>query len=86
MNSVTTFLVTQVVNVISFLIPALGINPELTDSIDAVMALVLGLIAGAGYFLPLDVLVMCFSAIMVTDNWGIVVRIIKWVISVLPFT
>lgn len=86
MSSVTEWLIIKVVDIISLIIPQLGISPELLAKFDTVIALFIQLVQGAAWFIPLDVVIMCFLTITVVDNWGIVVRVIKWIIGILPIT
>lgn len=76
----------KIIALIGSVLPALGLDPQFLAKIDELLSVIISLIQTAAWFVPLDILVLCFSTIMVVDHWGILMRVGKWVIQVLPFT
>lgn|GEM_PF-2006991 len=73
-----------IIAIFNFLLPALHIPDNFISAIDATFAFMIGIYQGASYFVPLDIFVVCYSTILIVDNFSLVVRIVKWIISLIP--
>ncbi|TWH56440.1 hypothetical protein DesLBE_0644 [Desulfitobacterium sp. LBE] len=72
-----------IVGLLDKVLPALGIPTDFLIAIDGAIAWMIGLIESAGYFIPLDVLLMCLTVIFVFDNWTLLFRFGTWIIKLI---
>lgn len=63
------------------LLPTLNLPEEFVTALDNGITVVIDLLEGANYFLPLDILVVCFSAMLIADNFTLLIRLGQWVIE-----
>lgn len=65
--------------VVIMLLPSITFGTEFFTLLDAAIAMIINLLDLGRYFIPLDVLGMCFGIILMVDNWALVVRIFQYV-------
>jgi len=65
--------------VVIVLLPSITFGTEFFTLLDAAIAMIINLLDLGRYFIPLDVLSMCFGIILMVDNWSLVVRIFQYV-------
>jgi len=68
-----------VATVVIVLLPSITFGTEFFMLLDAAIAMIINLLDLGRYFIPLDVLSMCFGIILMVDNWSLVVRIFQYV-------
>jgi len=76
-------IISIVVGLLDTLLPAIGFSSGFMSALDSGVALIVQLIGGVGYFLPLNISVVCFTATLVFDNWKLVMRVGQWVIELI---
>ena len=65
--------------VVIVLLPSITFGTEFFTLLDVAIAMIINLLDLGRYFIPLDVLSMCFGIILMVDNWSLVVRIFQYV-------
>ena len=65
--------------VVIVLLPSITFGTDFFILLDAAIAMIINLLDLGRYFIPLDVLGMCFGIILMVDNWSLVVRIFQYV-------
>lgn len=70
-----------VVNLVSSLLPVLGVSPEFMQKIDNAIVMVINFMSNANYFLPLDTVILCFTTLLTFDLARLSFRIVQWIIS-----
>jgi hypothetical protein len=69
--------------VISTILPAIGVPPEFFIALDAGLSLLLDIIITSAWFVPLDILVMCFTVMLVADNYILLSKLVRWVVGLI---
>lgn len=70
-----------IISIMDSLLPTLNLPEEFVTALDNGITVVIDLLEGANYFLPLDILVVCFSAMLIADNFTLLIRLGQWVIE-----
>lgn len=70
-----------IISIMDSLLPTLNLPEEFVTALDNGITVVIDLLEGANYFLPLDILVLCFSAMLIADNFTLLIRLGQWVIE-----
>lgn len=70
-----------IVGLLDVLLPALGVPDEFFMQLDAGITGFITILEGVSWFIPINILVMCFSVMLVVDNWSLIVRIGQWIIK-----
>ena len=70
-------------SIVDTLIPPLGVPSVFWDNLDGAVAFIIQILGWASWFIPLDLLVMCFLAMIAVDNFGRIVQISKWAIGII---
>ena len=65
--------------VVIVLLPSITFGTDFFILLDGAIAMIINLLDLGRYFIPLDVLSMCFGIILMVDNWSLVVRIFQYV-------
>ncbi len=73
----------RIVGLLDALLPAIGLSPEFLANVDSAMTIIIDLLNTAGYFIPLDVLLMCFMVMIAVDNATLLLRLGQWVIKLI---
>lgn len=76
-------LLTAILGIISSILPVFQLPKEFIEQLDKALVLVITLIEGASWILPMDVMLICFTTMLVVDNWAILVRIAQWIIELI---
>lgn len=76
-------LLSSVIGFLDKFLPVLGFSPQFMSSLDNALSTIIGIIQGAGYFLPLDIMVLCFSAMLIVDNFALLTRVGQFVIKLI---
>lgn len=69
--------------IVMILLPSLTFGTDFFLLLDAAIAMIIQLLDLGRYFIPLDVLGMCFGIILLVDNWSLVVRILQYVVQLI---
>ncbi len=69
--------------IIVVLLPSLTFGTEFFTYLDVTIAMIIELLNLGRYFVPLDVLGMCFGIVLLVDNWSLVVRIFQYVVQLI---
>ncbi|HEY5589337.1 MAG TPA: hypothetical protein VIK86_10355 [Candidatus Paceibacterota bacterium] len=72
-------LLSTVTVLLSFILPVFGVSDSFFVSADNAMASFITIIEGANWFVPLDTLVICFSAMVIVDNFAFLTKVALWV-------
>lgn len=80
---VVNMLLSAVIGIISKMLPAFNLPQEFITQLDKGLSLVITLIEGASWILPLDVMLICFTTMLVVDNWAIIARIVQWIVELI---
>lgn len=78
-NSIMAF----ILSILDSVLPSLGFDDSFLSLLDSAFTTIISLLETANYFLPLDVMVVCFSAMLVVDNFALLMRIGQWFIRTL---
>lgn len=70
-----------IIGLLDTLLPTLNLPDDFITALDSGITVIIGLLEGANYFLPLDVLVICFTVMLIADNFTLIMRIGQWVIE-----
>lgn len=65
------------------LLQAFGFSSTFLTSLDSAFAWFVGLIQSAGYFMPLDVFMVCLGVMLVVDNWVLLGRVGTYILKLL---
>lgn len=69
-----------VLTVLDTVLPVLNIPPEFLLQIDQTITFLIDMLRTASYFLPLDTIMVCFSVMIVVDNFALAMRIGQWIV------
>ena len=72
-------LMVLVVEVLNNIIPVLNLPDKFIKGLDSAIVVIINLIEGAGYFIPLDVFAYCMMTMFIVDNFTIVARLGQWI-------
>ena len=76
-NALMEFIITA----LDTILPVLGFSPDFLQQVDNGIIVLIDLIEGANYFLPLDVMVICWGAMLAVDHFALLMRIGQWFIK-----
>jgi len=71
------------VSALDFLLPKLNLSPAFISGLDNAITLFIGILKTASFFVPLDVLVICITAMLVVDNFAILTRIGQFILKMI---
>lgn len=66
-----------------FLIPTFSLPDNFVTAIDSGLTLLITLIEGASYFVPLDILIICLSVMLLVDNFSLIIKIGQFVLKMI---
>lgn len=69
--------------ILDVLLPSAGLSNDFLTAFDSGIGTIIGLINGAGYFIPLNIILLCWTTIFVFDNASILFRIGQWIIGLI---
>lgn len=72
----------SIVAFLDMVIPAFNLAPEFVAQIDSAISTIISLLSSAGYFVPLNVLILCFGTMISVDLFSLTVKLVKWAISI----
>lgn len=72
-----------IVSILDSMLPTLNLPPEFVTALDSGITVMIDLLEGASYFLPLDVFVVCMSAMLIADNFTLIIRLGQYVIELI---
>lgn len=76
-NSILGF----IVSVLDTVLPALGVPDEFFLMADSAISTLIGIIQVASFFIPLDIFVLCFTVMLIVDNFAILMRIGQFILK-----
>ena len=76
LNKILTFLL----SILDRVLPSLSVDQSFLTMIDGAISKFIGLIEGASWIVPLNVLVVCYGVMLIADNFTLLSRIGQWVI------
>lgn len=71
------------VSLLLLILPSLSVGTEFFSLLDAGIALFIRLVDFGRWFIPLDVFVLCLGVIFVIDHWGLIMRIVQYVVDLI---
>lgn len=81
--SILNTILEWIFQVMDKVLPSLGLPEEFLLKLDNAIVVILGFIDGARWFIPLDIVVMCFSVIIIADNFAVMMRIGQWFLGLI---
>lgn len=72
-----------ILNLFDLLIPTFSLPQNFVTAIDNGLTLLITLIEGAAYFIPLDILVVCLSVVLLVDNFSLLIKIGQFVLKMI---
>lgn len=73
-------LIKIVVGILNRLLPALGVPNSFFVQVDGAVSGIISILQTASWFIPLDILVVCFGIMILADNFSILARIAQWIV------
>ena len=80
---IVNFLLEKTLELLDILLPALSLPDDFYYKLDSAMAFLLGLIQGAAYFLPINVMISCFVVILIVDNFALMMRAGQFILKLI---
>lgn len=78
-ESIVKFLI----NLLNKLLPKIGISDGFFETADSVMSAFITIVEWAGWFLPLDLFLLCMTTILIVDNFALLSRVVQWIIRLI---
>ncbi|MCX7746599.1 MAG: hypothetical protein N2645_06895 [Clostridia bacterium] len=78
-NTILRFLIT----LLDTLLPAIGLPDEFMAALDTAITAIINLINAAGYFIPLQTVVMCIGLVFAIDAGILAIRLGMWIIKLI---
>jgi len=78
-NKILSFLIT----VLDRILPALNLSQEFIDGFDNFITWLIGLYASASFFIPLDIFVICMTALLLVDGFALGMRVGQFVLKLI---
>lgn len=75
-------LILFVLNSLDSILPALGVPDSFFTQADSAALMFIQILQGASFFVPLDVLLSCFTVMIIADNFALIMRVVQFVIKV----
>lgn len=72
-----------ILGLLNSLLPVFNVNPQFWSGLDNAVSTIITIINSAGYFVPLNTLVLCFTVILIFDNFNLLMRVGQWVIKLI---
>lgn len=69
-----------IISILDSILPTLNLSPKFLIMLDSAITTIISILEKANYFLPLDVMVVCFSVMTIADNFTLFIRIGQWII------
>lgn len=80
---IVNYLLRFIVGLVNKLLPIFNLPTSMVESIDSAFTVIIDIINLAAYFLPVNTMVTCLSAILIFDNWKLIFRIGQWIIKLI---
>lgn len=80
---IINYLLKIVISLINSMLPVFNLPGDFLSKIDGALIIIIDLINGAAYFLPVTTLITCFTTILIFDNWKFVFRVGQWIIRLI---
>lgn len=74
-----------ILRLFTLLISPFQIPEQFLMQIDGAVSFIIDVLAGASWLIPMNILVVCLTVIFLVDNYALLVKFIKWLISIIPF-
>lgn len=71
------------VSLLLLILPSLSVGTEFFSFLDAGISLFIRLVDVGRWFIPLDAFVVCLGVIFVIDHWGLIMRIVQYVVELI---
>lgn len=72
-----------ILSLFDVLIPTFSLPPSFVTALDSGLTLLITFIEGAAYFIPLDILIICLTAMLIADNFTLLIRVGQFVIKLI---
>lgn len=71
------------VSLLLLILPSLTVGTQFFTLLDSGIALFIRLLDVGRWFIPLDVFVVCLGVIFVIDHWGLIMRIVQYIVDLI---
>lgn len=72
-----------IISLVSLILTPLSLPADFLAVVDGAISFVIDIIHFASWLLPVNIILICLSAIWVVDNWAIIWKIVKWVLELI---
>lgn len=72
-----------IISILGFLLPVLGVPDSFFNAADTAFSTFANFVRGASFFVPLDLMIMCLTVMLIVDNFALLMRIAKWILSLI---
>lgn len=72
-----------IISILDKLLPKLSLSNEFYSNVDNVLFLLINIIESVGYFIPLDIFVLCLTTMLIVDNFALFTRVGMLVIKLI---
>lgn len=72
-------------SLLALLIKPFSPPEEFVVFLDGAISLLIEILRGASWFLPMDIFIVGFSVILLVDNFKVIAKFVKWLIDLIPF-
>lgn len=76
-------ILTLIISLLDTLLPAMGVPDEFFIQLDTGLSSFISILEGVSWFIPLNLLVMCFTVMLIIDNWSLIVRIGQFILKLI---
>lgn len=71
------------ISLLDTLLPALGVPDSFFVTADTAFASFVTIIQGASFFVPLDIMVVCFGIMLLADNFALILRVGQFILKLI---
>lgn len=71
------------VSLLLLILPSLTVGTQFFTLLDSGIALFIRFLDVGRWFVPLDVFVVCLGVIFVIDHWGLIMRIVQYIVDLI---
>lgn len=74
-------IISFIVSILDLILPTFDLSADFLAHVDFAIVTIINLLESANYFLPLDIFVVCFSVMLIVDNFALLTRIGQFIIK-----
>ncbi|WDV44502.1 hypothetical protein PV797_06805 [Clostridiaceae bacterium M8S5] len=79
--SIINTIVKWIISKLDKILPIFSLSENFLNGLDNAITFLIDLLEKANYFIPLDVFVLCLTAMLVVDNFALLMRLGQWVVK-----